>query len=161
MFVYSIPMKFRYLTGSANYSTYKAELERARALFNERAEKIKKARKITDIQYASDGFVIILESKDELVNPSKSLAVFSQELAKMDTLADLKDSQNHLLCNNGMATEIERDDSEFDDSTSEILKTVIDIFMGANVADSAFITLGRREAQKKIIDVCKEFKSLK
>ncbi len=161
MFVYSIPMKFRYLTSSANYSQYKAELEKAKALFNERAEKMKKARKITDIQYSADGFVIVLESKDELVNPSKSLAVFSQELAKMDTLADLKDSQNHLLCNNGMATEIERDDSKFDDSTSEILKTVIDIFMGANVADSAFITLGRREAQKKIIDVCKEFKSLK
>jgi hypothetical protein len=161
MFVYSIPMKFRYSTGNANYSIYKSELERAKDLFNERAEKMKKARKITDIQYASDGFVIILESKDELVNPSKSLAVFSQELAKMDTLADLKDSQNHLLCNNGVAAEIERDDSAFDDSTSEMLKTIIDIFMGANVADSAFVTLGRREAQKKIIDVCKEFKSLK
>lgn len=154
-------MKFRYLTGSTNYTTYKAELESAKDLFNERAEKMKKARKITDIQYEADGFVIVLESRDELVNPSKSLAVFSQELAKMDTLAKLKDSQNHLLCNNGVATEIERDATAFDDSTSEILKTVIDIFMGANVADSAFVTLGRREAQKKIIDICKEFKSLK
>lgn len=161
MYVYSIPMKFRYSTGNTNYFIYKSELERAKDLFNERAEKMKKARKITDIQYASDGFVIILESEDELVHPSKSLAVYSQELAKMDTLAELKDSQNHLLCNNGAATEIERDDSAFDDSTNEILKTVIDIFMGANVADSAFVIHGRREAQKKIIDVCKEFKSLK
>lgn len=161
MFVYNIPMKFRYLTSHEDYSQYKAELEKAKVLFNDRAEKMKKARKITDIQYQMDGFVIILESKDELVNPSKSLAVFSQELAKMKTLEELKDSQNHLLCNNGVATEIERDDTAFDDSTSEILKTIIDIFMSANVADSAFVISGRREAQKKIIDVCKEFKSLK
>ncbi len=161
MFVYSIPMKFRYLTDKTDYSAYTAELGLAKDLFNKRAEKMKKARKITDIQYVSDGFVIILESKDELINPSKSLAVFSQELAKMDALSDLKDSQNHLLCNNGFATEIERDDKGFDDSNREILKTVIDIFMGANVADSAFVTLGRRDAQKKIIDACREFKSLR
>ena len=36
-------MKFRYLTGSTNYTTYKAELESAKDLFNERAEKMKKA----------------------------------------------------------------------------------------------------------------------
>ena len=83
MFVYNIPMKFRYLTSHEDYSQYKAELEKAKVLFNDRAEKMKKARKITDIQYQMDGFVIILESKDELVNPSKSLAVFSQELAKL------------------------------------------------------------------------------
>ena len=53
-------MKFRYLTGSTNYTTYKAELESAKDLFNERAEKMKKARKITDIQYEADGFVIVL-----------------------------------------------------------------------------------------------------
>lgn len=160
MYIYSIPMKFRYASGITNYSVYKKELEKAKDKFNHRAEKMKKARKITEIQYATDGFVIILESKDELVNPSKSLAVFSQELAKMDTLTDLKDSQNHLLSNNGLATEIERDNKEFDDSTSEILKTIIDIFMGANVADNTFVSHGRKKAQNQIIDICKEFKSL-
>lgn len=161
MFVYSIPMQFRYAMRGTNYLEYKNELETAKELFNERAEKKKKARKITKIEYASEGFVITLESKDELVNPSKSLAGFSHELAKMSTLANLKDAQNHLLCNNGVATEIDRDNEMFDDSTSAILKIVIDIFMGANVADNAFVMSGRREAQKKIIGVCKEFKSLK
>ena len=160
MFVYSIPIKLRSASGNVNYLNYKSVLGNGQQLYNLRADKMKKARKITEIKYESDGFVIILESKDELVNPSKALAVFSQELAKMDTLAEFKDSQNHLLCNNGQATEIERDEAEFNDSTSEILKTVIDIFMNANVSDSAFVSLGRRDAQKKIIEVCREFKSL-
>ena len=153
-------MKFRYAAGDIIYAGYMDEFEKARQIFNIRAQKMKKARNITEIQCEEDGFVIILESKDELVNPSKSLAVFSQELAKMKKLASMKDSQNHLLCNNGVATELEREDSEFDDSTSEILKTVIDIFMNANVSDSAFVSQGRREAQKKIIEICREFRSL-
>lgn len=161
MFVYSIPMKFRYASGGINYLDYQTELGNGRELYNLRAEKMKKARKITGIKYGLDGFIIILESKDELVNPSKALAGFSQELAKMNTLARFKDSQNHLLCNNGPATEMERDEVVFDGSTSEILKTVIDIFMNASVSDGPFVSLGRKDAQKKIIEVCREFKSLK
>lgn len=160
MYVYKIPMRFKYASPNTNYSAYGTELTAAKNGYNFRAEKMKKARKITEIQYAKDGFIIILESKDELVNPSKALATFSQELAKNDSLAELKDSQNHLLCNNGIPEEIQRDDQEFNDSTSEILKTVIDILMGANVADSAFVAQGRKEAQEKIKEICREFKSL-
>lgn len=161
MFIYEIPMRFRYASANINYFNYQTELGNGQELYNLRAEKMKKARKITEIQYESDGFVIILESKDELLNPSKALAVFSQELAKMDTLAAFKDRQNHLLCNNGQAREIQRDELVFDDSTGEILKTVIEIFMDANVSDSTFVSSGRKEAQRKIIAVCREFKSLK
>lgn len=161
MFTYSIPMKLRYASESVNYLDYQTEFEKGRELYNRKADKVKKARKITEIKYEPDGFIIILESKDELVNPSKALAAFSQELAKMNTLAEFKDSQNHLLCNNGQAAEIERDEIEFNASAGEILKTVIDIFMNASVSDSVFVASGRREAQKKIIEICKEFKTLK
>lgn len=125
------------------YLEYKNELETAKVLFNERAEKKKKARKIIEIEYASGGIVITLESKDELVNPSKLLTGLSHELTNMSTLANLKDAQNHLLCNNGVATEIDRDNEMFDDSTNAILKIVIDIFMGANMTDNMFVISGK------------------
>ncbi|MDD5936360.1 MAG: hypothetical protein PUC65_12515 [Clostridiales bacterium] len=160
MYIYNIPMKFRYACSGINYKEYSTELEKGQELYNLRASKMKRARKIAEIKYDTDGFEIILESRDELVNPSKALAVFSQELAKMDTLAEFKDSQNHLLCNNGQATEIEREEALFNDSTSEILKTVIDIFMNVSVSDSVFVASGRKDAQNKIIEVCREFKSL-
>ena len=66
MFVYSIPMKFRYASGNVNYLNYQTELGNGQESYNLRADKMKKARKITEIKYESDGFVIILESKDEL-----------------------------------------------------------------------------------------------
>lgn len=153
-------MKFRYASNVSKYQNYSEEFTIAQNIFNERAEKMKKARKIKEIQYQTDGFTIILESKDELMNPTKALAVFSQELAKMETLIEFKDSQNHLLCGNGIVTELERDKKSFDDSTSEILKTVVDIFMSSKVSDNQFVSLGRREAQKKIIQICKDFKAL-
>lgn len=161
MFWYNIPMRFRYAAKNVDYSTYSNEFAKAQEKFNIHAEKMKKARKIVEIKCESNGFVIILQSNIKLKNPSKSLAVFSRALAKMKTLSNLKDSQNHLLCNNGIATEIAEENEDFDDSVGEILKIVIDIFMGANATDDAFVSLGRREAQKQIIQVCREFKSLK
>lgn len=160
MFVYEIPMKFKKASVGFVYSTVQRELNAGKEQFNEKAEKMKKGRKIREVNCKEDGIVIIMESQEELVNPSKALAVFSQALAKMESLASLKDTQNHLLANNGQAKEIEKDDSVFVESTCEVLKIVVDIFMNANASDSVFVTQGRREAQQKIIEVCREFHSL-
>ena len=159
MFVYEIPMKFKKASAGFVYSTMQRELNVGKEQFNEKAEKMKKGRKIREVNCKEDGIVIIMESQEELVNPSKALAVFSQALAKMESLASLKDTQNHLLANNGQAKEIEKDDSVFVESTCEVLKTVVDIFMNANASDSVFVIQGRREAQQKIIEVCREFHS--
>ena len=161
MFTYEIPMKFRYLAKNADYKKFTNEFDIAQSFFNDQAEKMKKARKILEIKYPEEGIIVILESKDQLINPSRALAVFSRKLSEMDTLKGLKDRQNHLLCGNGQISEIRKEDDAFNvSSTSEILKTVIDIFMVSSAADSAFVSKGRQDAQEKIIEACKEFRSL-
>lgn len=161
MFIYNIPMKFRYAEEGLNYSAYEEELNKAKDMFNIQAQKMKKARRIIEVICEEGGFVLMLESKDALTNPSKALAVYSKELAKMEALVRLKDAQNHLLCNNGIAFEVEQEEKEFYDTTDEIFKIVIDIFMGGNIADDPFVVSGRKKAQETIREVCKEFYGLK
>lgn len=47
MVVYSIPMKFRYASGDIDYSNCYNELEDGKKAYNDKADKMKKARKIT------------------------------------------------------------------------------------------------------------------
>lgn len=160
MYTYRIPMKFKYASPDVCYADYAPALSQAQASFNAHAEKMRKARKITALDYETDGFVIYLTSQEPLVNPSKALAPFSRELAKLDEFAPLLDGQNHLLAANGAASQLDASPSHPDDSIGEILKTVVDIFLNAHITDSVFVTQGRKQAQKDITAICRTFRSL-
>lgn len=160
MFVYQIPMQLRFAEEDTNYSSLLPFFEQAGEEFNLRAQKLKKAREITSIECREKDFVVTLKSKDELTNPSKALNVFSQELAKLEELSKFKEG-NHLLSNSGLARLVEGEEKAFDDSTGEVLKLIIDIFMGGSVQDDVFVITGRRDAQKAILAVCRKYARLK
>lgn len=157
MYIYSIPMRLRYAGSDTDYSNFQAQFDAAAQAFNHEAEKRKKARQIRQINTSSNGFTVVLESADELKSPSKSLAVFSRELAKMPTLAGFLDSQKHLLANNGLPQLLEEGEEEFDDTVASILKTVVDIFLEEKVQDNVFAITVQREARKEIKEICRKF----
>lgn len=157
MVIYRIPMQLRYAENGTDYADFEGQFEIARKAFNLEAEKRKKARQIQKIEITQNGFDVILESVDSLTTPSKALAVFSRELAKMPEFEKYLDAEKHLLASNGLPQLMESGKKEFDGSTAMILRTVIDIFLDESPRDNVFEIAVRKDARKEITEICRKF----
>lgn len=71
------------------------------------------------------------------------------------------DSENRLLCGNGQPALLAQEaPPDFTASPAEILKLVVDILLGENVDNNILRQKERKEAQKEIVEICRQFAAL-
>ncbi len=161
MNTYAIPMKLRRAKANLDYASLASEFGQAQQNFNQNAQKLKNGREITAIDYETGGFIIILNTQKKLSSPSKALRVFSQALSELPAMKRYCDSENRLLCGNGQPALLAQEaPPDFTASPAEILKLVVDILLGENVDNNILRQKERKEAQKEIVEICRQFAAL-